>query len=592
MKKKIWLLCLILVIFAVGCTGQYGTEPAMTENEAKVMFEQLAKQSEQLARIESEMTTPVRITNVQGAPSEKKMEPKQTASDIMDVLSSVEDPEIRLIMVSKAISMEPGNLDYYVIYEKECEKLSSSLEALDATVLLITENLQYAKDSELEPMLNKAEEFNAEYNRISKEIYDEGQNELQKMLEEIVAEIRSHVLAESVDVDALFTLIETFEDFFELLDEPSDDMVSISVDIDGLVDIILEYLDVTEFAEFVSTMEAAEFAVSYMDVSDEMKDLIETIETISANDADIAVLVDHFRTSIQDTINKLETRYKNVDDAIQAKSVTTITNINKVINTHKILNLDTLSKQLNELSEAFSGISNFTPSLEAEYAEYMYLCAAYEAYLEVSKLSGNAMNMNDEDFFQYYVNISIMVDNASNTLLLRPQGMKNYGTVLDNIFTSIKTKQRKLYERYELLALRKIDKLIKDYEAAGGKGSALSKASALIGTLEINDSTEKRNADIRNTSMKLYKESFSNFQYEMGKQLAGIKYVVDQAKKADRLETLFKYGFFDIPYDELIPELKVIYDSFDVQKAISDSSKPFHDLLWRYPVIYHEVMDY
>ena len=334
---------------------------------------------------------------------------------------------------------------------------------------------------------------------------------------------------------------------------------------------------------------------SYSDV----KDLIEVYNYIVDN-----LLV----TTEKDDTNALE---ESREEAL----ATLTSDINKVwSDALRDSSYEKFMKATQAITARYSLLSDYVDSSVGEkYELILSVENLFEDYnSSLSCIDGLASMDNSEFEFAYPYVASILDETVSAAILVDSSSYGVFSSLVDSVKDRIKTGVIYLNSRFDSIVLSELDATSKSilgkikndgvlriandfvYDTVKAEYEAFindySMASAsLRGSEEASVYIDEINENISDIYTAIYKYEYEKYQIWAATLMLTLKTDVEKAKNNQKLEVLYKGGYYTINPNYLMPKLQTLYTSLYEENYTKNSAKSDVDLMLLYGVDIKEL---
>lgn len=272
------------------------------------------------------------------------------------------------------------------------------------------------------------------------------------------------------------------------------------------------------------------------------------------------------------------------------------------------LTYEEFSVMADTIADEYDRVSEYVDSSVEE--KYELLSSAKEILddLNVTGLCIERLNaMSDSDFRYSYGYVASGLDAAiSSIVLLDTSSYGVFGPLVKEAGEKIKTGTAALDSRYDSLLLSDIHSSCQKtlnsitnrgtVSISGGRyyavkteyESILSEYTAVQSCLRGTDEAVSLSREISDTlseiSTAIYKYQYERYQIWAASLLQTIKTKVEKAKNGEKLETLYREGYYSINSSYLIPKLQTLYNSLYDESYTRNSKKTDSELLSTYGI--------
>ena len=242
---------------------------------------------------------------------------------------------------------------------------------------------------------------------------------------------------------------------------------------------------------------------------------------------------------------------------------------------------------------------------QKQYELVNQLYSLFSSFFNVSDLYNRVMEMDDDTFIASYPLASQIVESGKSAFLANPFG-EEYRVTTDNAYKEILHISEEINKRYDsvraLQLLESLKSLVTETNRVVSSSSSSSLDSVIekyrkvqlefstyASTITSQDSTNYITAMQELLSAiqeDIYTAQFTEYQLWASSILSSASSVKSDYEKEDRLNVLYRLGYFEINPSLLIPQLSAVYNSIDWADMEDKSKYTRDELIKRYnPVI-------
>ncbi len=273
------------------------------------------------------------------------------------------------------------------------------------------------------------------------------------------------------------------------------------------------------------------------------------------------------------------------------------------------LSYDDFVKMTDTIEDEYASVSDY---IEESVREKYELISETAEILESLNATGLYIDrlkaMSDSDFLSSYVYVATGLDNTvASVVLIDVSSYDVFGPLVEEACRKIRKGTTSLDSRYDVLLLSDIYSesraILNSITVNGSKGIAdrsrynaveteyeklVSRYSAaqnrLRGTDEAVSITAGISDNLSEISTAIYKYQYQTYQLWAATLLQTIKGKVEKVKNGEKLETLYKEGYYTINASCLIPKLQTLYNSLYEDSYTKNSAKSDAELMKMYGV--------
>ena len=272
------------------------------------------------------------------------------------------------------------------------------------------------------------------------------------------------------------------------------------------------------------------------------------------------------------------------------------------------LTYEEFSEMAADIEDEYNRLSDYVGSSVEEKYE---LLSSAKKILDELTATGLCIDrlaaMSDSDFRYSYGYVASGLDSAiSSIVLIDTSSYGVFGTLVEEAGDKIKTGTAALDSRYDSLLLSDIySSCRKTLNSITNRGtvsisggsyyavkaeyeSIVSEYAAVQSCLRGTDEAVSISSDISDTlseiNTAIYKYQYERYQIWAASLLQTIKTKVEKAKNGEKLEILYREGYYTINTSYLIPKLQTLYSSLYDESYTKNSKKTDSDLLNTYGI--------
>ena len=255
---------------------------------------------------------------------------------------------------------------------------------------------------------------------------------------------------------------------------------------------------------------------------------------------------------------------------------------------------------------AYEALDEVALEDQKQYELVNHLYSLFSSYFNLSDLYKRVMGMDDDTFISSYPLASQIIESGKSAFLVNSYG-DEYSVIIDNTYKEILHISEEINKRYDyvraLQLLESLKSLVTETNRVVSSSSSSSSLDSVIekyrevqlefstyaSTITSQDSTNyimEMQEFLSAIQEDIYTAQFTEYQLWASSILSRASSVKSDYEKEDRLNVLYRLGYFEINPSLLIPQLSAVYNSIDWADMEEKSRYTVDQLIKRYnPII-------